>query len=220
VTSDAQQPAGDAQALLGNLPKLHHWGGSPQVGGLNRPIGERIITEVGRYDRPRIVETGAGASTLLFCCLDPAALTSIALRAELHEHIREEAAARQIGVDCLRFICERSEIALPRIAAEGDRYEVGLMDGSHNWPSVFVDFCYINMMMPAGGTLFVDDLQLYSVAQLYLLLRQQDQFEQVAVDGKFATFRKLVDKPFLPEWFWEPYIANSSPVPLPDETSA
>jgi hypothetical protein len=204
---------GDAQALLADLPKLHFWGGSPQVGGLNAVIGERIIAEVAGYDSPRVIETGAGATTLLFCCLDPGALTSIAPSAELHDRILAEAAAREIGVQPLRFLCERSEVALPRIAAEGDRFEVGLIDGSHNWPSVFVDFCYINMMMPAGGTLFVDDIHLYSVSQLYFLLRQQEQFEYVALDNKLATFRKLVDRPFLPEWNGEPYIAQNSTVP-------
>jgi len=206
-----------AEALLADLPKLHYWGGSPQVGGLNRPIGERMIAELSRYDAPRVVETGAGASTLLFCCLEPGGLTSIAPTSDLRDRILAEAESRQIGVDRLRFICERSETALPRIAADGDRYDVGLIDGCHNWPSVFVDFCYINMMLPAGGTLFVDDIQLYSVSQLYRLLLQQDLFEYVALDGKMATFRKLADRPFLPEWNGEPYIAQNSPVEYPDD---
>ena len=166
-----------------------------------------------RYDSPRVIETGAGATTLLFCCLEPNALTSIAPSSELHDRILAEAATREIGVELLRFLCERSEIALPRIAADGDRFDVGLIDGSHNWPSVFVDFCYINMMMPAGGTLFVDDVHLYSVSQLYCLLRQQDEFEYVALDNKLATFRKLANRPFLPEWDGEPYIAQNSTVP-------
>ncbi|MEK6250799.1 MAG: class I SAM-dependent methyltransferase [Actinomycetota bacterium] len=172
-----------------------------------------MITEVSRYESPRVIETGAGATTLLFCCLGPTAVTSIAPDAELHERILAEAAAREISVDPLRYVCERSEVALPQLADEGDQFDVGLIDGGHNWPSVFVDFCYINMMMPAGGTLFVDDVHLYSVSQLYLLLRQQEEFEYVTLDDKLATFRKLVWSPFLPEWTEEPYIAQNSTVP-------
>jgi Methyltransferase domain len=204
-----------ARALLANLPKLHYWGGEEQVGGLNSTIGERMITELGRYQAPRVVETGAGATTLLFCCLDPGAVTSIAPSDELHDRILAEAAAREIAVDRLRYLCERSEVALPRIAADGDRFDAGLIDGCHNWPSVLVDFCYINMMLPAGGTLFLDDVHLYSVSQLYLLLQQQNEFEYVALDDKLATFRKLVDHPFLPEWNFEPYIKENSPVQTP-----
>jgi hypothetical protein len=183
------------------------------VGGLNSAIGERVIAELERYDSPRVIETGAGATTLLFCCLGAGALTSIAPNAELRDRILAEAGERNITIDRLRFLCERSEVALPRIAADGDRFDVGLIDGSHNWPSVFVDFCYINMMMPAGGTLFLDDVHLYSVAQLYCLLRLQKEFEYVALNSKLATFRKLVDRPFLPEWNGQPFISQNSTVP-------
>lgn len=207
------RPVSDPHALLANLPKLHHWWGEDQVGGLNNRIGERMIGEIGRYDQPRIVETGAGATTLLFCCMDPAALTSIAPDAELRDRILAEAEKREISVEPLRFLCERSEVALPRIAADEDRFDVGLIDGSHNWPSVFVDFCYMNMMMPAGGTLFVDDVHLYSVSQLYFLLRQQEEFEYVALDDKLATFRKVVDRPFLPEFIQQPYIIQNTTRP-------
>jgi hypothetical protein len=205
-----------ARALLDNLPKLHRWGGDEQVGGLNSTIGERMIAELASYDSPRVIETGAGASTLLFCCLDPGALVSIAPDPDLRDRIFAEAEERQISVTRLLFVCDRSELALPRIAADRNRFDIGLIDGSHNWPSVFVDFCYINMMMPAGGTLFVDDVHLYSVSQLFNLLRQQEQFEYVSLDDKMATFRKLVDRPSLPEWNGEPYIAENSPIPVPE----
>ena len=206
-------PQHAARELLGDLPRLHHWRGAPQVGGLNSVIGERILTELDRYDSARVIETGAGATTLLFCCLRPEALTTIAPDAGLRDRIIAESARREIDLDPLRFVCERSEVALPAIAAEGGRVDAGLIDGSHSWPAVFVDFCYINMMMPAGATLFVDDVHLYSVSQLYLLLRQQEDFEYVALDNKLATFRKASDRPFLPEWPGQPYIAQNSTIP-------
>ena len=168
IVAEAAAPTA-AQDLLANLPKLHHWGGEDQVGGLTSAIGERMINELGSYDSPRVIETGAGASTLLFCCLDPGAIVSIAPNGELRYRIFAEATTRQISVKRLFFVCDRSELALPRIAADRNRFDVGLIDGSHNWPSVFVDFCYINMMMPAGGTLFVDDIHLHSVSELFKL---------------------------------------------------
>jgi hypothetical protein len=204
---------GGARALLKDLPRLHQWRGTSKVGGLTQAIGERIIVELERYDSPRVVETGAGATTLLFCCLEPRALTSIAPDEALRDRMLAEAVSRGISVDPLRFICERSEVALPSLAADGERFDVGLIDGSHNWPSVFVDFCYINMMMRAGATLFVDDVRLYSVSQLYLLLRQQEEFEYVTLEGRtLATFRKLTDRPFLPEWRAQPYIWQNTVV--------
>lgn len=218
--STVEQPAEDprptgvktARALLADLPRLHHWGGEDQVGGLNQQIGERMILELDRYDSPRVIETGAGATTLLFCCLDLGTLTSIAPSPELFERIAAQAKDRRIETKGLRTICERSEVALPPLAAEGERFDIALIDGSHNWPSVFVDFCYMNMMMPAGATLLIDDIQLYSVSQLYRLLRQEEGFDFVSLDGKLATFRKNSGRQFLPEWNSEPFIAENSPV--------
>lgn len=211
--SALDQRAAAAQALLDDPPKLHNWGRGPEVGGLDRRIGERMIAEVRNYDAPRIVETGAGASTLLFCCLEPQALTSIAPDAGLHDRMLAAAREREISVDRLQFLCERSELALPRLFALGERFDVGLIDGCHNWPAVFVDFCYINIMLVPGGTLFIDDVQLYSVSQLHLLLREQEEYEYVGLDGKFATFRKVLDRAFLPEWRSQPFIERNTVTP-------
>jgi len=211
ATADAAETS--ARALLDDLPRLHDWGRGPEVGGLDKRIGERLIAEVGRYERTRVLETGAGASTLLFCCLQPGALTTIAPDASLQVRTMAEAETRGIATTPLRFLCERSELALPRLVANGERFDACLIDGSHNWPAVFVDFCYMNVMLPVGGTLFVDDVQLYSVHQLFMLLRQQEEYEYVALDNKLATFRKRLDHPFLPEWRSQPYLEQNTVVP-------
>lgn len=202
-----------AKAFLRDLPKLHFWHGKERVGGLNDAIGRRLITELGKLDSPSILETGAGATTLLFLQLEPPQLTSIAPDEALQRRIMAEAHRRGIPTGPLRFICERSEIALPPLAESGHRLDAALIDGSHGWPAVFVDFCYINRMLREGGLLFVDDIQLYSVAQLHLLLRQQEDFELVSIDSKLSTFRKVTNRLFLPDWRAEPFVAMNSAVP-------
>jgi methyltransferase family protein len=204
-----------ARALLADPPRLHDWGRGWEVGGLTPRIGKRLIGEIGRYDSPRVIETGAGASTLLFCTLEPQAVTSIAPDAALRDRMLAAASERGISTERLDFICDRSELALPRLAGAGDRFDVALIDGSHNWPAVFVDFCYLNLMLPVGGTMFVDDVQLYSVAQLYNLLRKQEEYDYVGLDDKMATFRKVVDHPWLPEWRAQPYIEENTVVDPP-----
>jgi hypothetical protein len=205
--------AAAARSLLDDLPRLHDWGRGLEVGGLDVLIGQRIIDEVSRYDDPRILETGAGASTLLFLCLEPRSLTSIAPDAALHERMLAAAREREISVDRLDFLCEQSELALPRLFAQGERFDIGLIDGCHGWPAVFVDFCYINMIMPVDGTLFVDDVQLYSVSQLYQWLREQEEYECAGLDGKFATFRKVLDRPLLADWDSQPFIVRNTVTP-------
>src|SRR5215216_3600597 len=128
-----------ARALLADPPRLHDWGRGWEVGGLTHRIGERLIGELGRYDAPRVIETGAGASTLLFCCLEPEAVTSIAPDPALRDRMLAAGADRGIPTERLRFICDRSELVLPKLAEAGDRFDAALIDGSHNWPAVFVD---------------------------------------------------------------------------------
>jgi hypothetical protein len=101
---------------------------------------------------------------------------------------------------------------LPRLADAHETIDAGMIDGNHGWPAVFVDFCYIDCMLRKDGVLFVDDVQLHSVGQLFLLLRHQEEFELVSFDGKFATFRKVKDHEFLPDWRAEPFIRMNTPM--------
>ena len=202
-----------ARAILADRPRLHVFrDGSPKDGGLNRVMGERMIEEISVLERARIAETGTGLSTLLFLSLDPESVITISPAPELHERTRAEAVARGIDLGPARFVDDRSETALPLLAlVEKVELDVAFIDGNHGWPAVFVDFCYLNRMLRPGGLMFVDDVQIYAVAQLVCLLReQQPHYEFVAVDGKMATFRKGADLPYLPDWRMEPFITSNT----------
>jgi predicted O-methyltransferase YrrM len=202
-----------ARAILADRPLLHRTrDGEPKDGGLNPPMGERFIAELTALDRPRIAETGSGLSTLLFASLDPGAVITISPAPELHERIRAEAVSRGIDMGPVRFVDDRSETALPLLAlVEAVELDAGFIDGNHGWPAVFVDFCYLNRMLRPGGLMFVDDIQIYAVAQLVCLLREQTpHYEFVGVDSKMATFRKGLDKEYLPDWRMEPFITSNT----------
>jgi hypothetical protein len=202
-----------ARGIIQERPHLHvARDGTTKDGGLNPIIGRRFVDEISVLDRPRIAETGTGLSTLLFLSLDPGEVISISPAPELHERTRAEATARGIDLAPARFVDDRSETALPLLAlVEGVELDVGFIDGNHGWPAVFVDFCYLNRMLRPGGLLFVDDIQIYAVAQLVCLLRaQRPHYEFVSIDSKMATFRKGLDLPYLPDWRMEPFITSST----------
>ncbi len=171
-----------------------------------------MIDELAKLgDGPRSIETGAGNSTLLFMMLGCSKVTAIAPDPKLGPRIRSEAAERRLDDSVFQYIEDRSEIALPRLALdEHASCEVAFIDGNHGWPSVFVDFCYLNMMMVQDSVLFVDDVQLYSCAQLMLLLREQPEFDFVSLVGKLATFRKRTRSKFLPDWGSEPFVVTNT----------
>jgi hypothetical protein len=201
-----------AVAFLMDLPKVHERGTPAHAGGLNPRLGQVMIDEISKLGPgPRSIETGAGNSTLLFIILGCSAVTAIASDQELGPRIRAEAAARGLDDSVLRYISDRSERALPLLALDEEaRCEVAFIDGNHGWPSVFVDFCYLNMMMERDAVLFLDDVQVYACAQLMLLLREQPEFERVSLVGKMATFRRRTNAQFLPDWRGEPFIRTKS----------
>ena len=214
VLSHQEERGKQAEAFLRDLPKVHDRAPRPpHSGGLNPRIGQVMIDEIAKLDDgPRSIETGAGNSTLLFMMLGCSKVTAIAPDPKLGPRIRSEAAARQLDDGVFRFIEDRSEVALPRLALdEKAACEIAFIDGNHGWPSVLVDFCYLNMMMKQDAVLFVDDVQLYSCAQLALLLKGQPEFEMVSVVGKMATFRKRTRVRFLPDWWREPFLVANTP---------
>jgi len=210
---DAAARQKQAARFLRDLPKLHERRDGPPVpGGLNPRIGQVMIDEIAKFDDgPRCIETGAGNSSLMFMMLGCSSVTAIAPDEQLGVRIRKQAAERDLDDSVLRYIEERSEVALPRLAIEEEaRCEIAFIDGNHGWPTVFVDFCYLNMMMVPDAVLFVDDVHLYSCAQLMLLLKEQPGFELVSVVGKLATFRKRTSRKFLPEWRQEPFVVSNT----------
>jgi predicted O-methyltransferase YrrM len=60
---------------------------------------------------------------------------------------------------------EDSQTALPRLLAEGRRFDVALVDGNHRFEYVFVDLVYLGRMLRPGGIVFLDDYQLPAVAR-------------------------------------------------------
>jgi predicted O-methyltransferase YrrM len=202
-----------ARSVMADHPLVHvdrH--GEPKDGGLNRAMGARFIEELTAIDKPRIAETGSGLSTLVFLSLDPGAVISISPAPELHDRIRAEAVRREIALGPVRFVDDRSETALPLLAlVEQVELDAALIDGNHGWPAVFVDFCYLNRMLRPGGLMFIDDVQIYAVAQLVCLLREQTpHYEFVSIDSKMATFRKGLNLAYLPDWRMEPFITSNT----------
>lgn len=197
-----------AVEFLETIPALHRDGA--WSGGVNPRPAREMAKHLEALDKPALIETGAGSSTLLFMALGCGSVTSIAPDAKLGERIREEAIQRDLDLDVLTFIKDRSERALPKLAAERVRCQAAFIDGDHGFPAVFVDFCYLNMMLDRDGILFVDDVQIHSCAQLVLLLRAQPEYEFVSLVGKMATFRKVSDRPFLPNHRGQPFVMTSS----------
>lgn len=201
-------------AYLSNLPLLHTWddGRTWNSGGFE-PDQLRVLHDFLK-DRlaapPTIVETGAGNTTITLAFLAPARHDVICPDPGVLQRVRNFCEAAELPLAHLAIHTGFSEWILPELArpyqTQGPDRDFGLIDGGHNWPTVFVDFFYINAMLRQGGYLMIDDLQLHSVKELGRLLSEEPGFALECDLGKSLIFRKLTPARQLAEWNDSPYI--------------
>jgi len=205
------------ETYLSNLPKLHSWDGGVtwNTGGFERAHLEKLhnFLKMNLPSSPVILETGAGNSTISFLFLAPKRLISIAPEAQLFDKIRSYCETERIHLAVLEAHVDGSEWVLPKLAA-GIRnvapiLDFALIDGSHNWPMVFVDFCYVNQMLKTGGYIMIDDVQLHSVKELARMLSEQPGFELTLNLGKSLVFRRAADNKG-GDWLSIPYIVRKT----------
>jgi predicted O-methyltransferase YrrM len=126
----------------------------------------------------RTLETGLGyAMSTLFICegllengpdvhhvaADPHQFAALPNRKTRFEgaglELLEEAGVR----DLVEFHAEESQILLPRLLAEGRRFDLAFLDGNHRFEGVFLDLIYSGRLLKDAGIVFVDDTQLPGV---------------------------------------------------------
>ncbi len=62
------------------------------------------------------------------------------------------------------LVSERSQLALPRLVAEGFVADAAFVDGSHVFHNVFVDLFFLQELVRPGGLVILDDCRWPSVA--------------------------------------------------------
>lgn len=206
------------EEFLSDPPLLHSWDGGVtwNTGGFSRRELEVLIDLVKNEVGPgaRVLETGAGCSTIAFLIAGAASVTSIAPDQELFERIFSYCRRKSIIYSSLLIKVAISEDCLPELAVQleelGLLNDVVLIDGGHGWPTVFVDFCYGFRSLRKGGFLVVDDIQLYSVKELARFLSSDLNFKLVKTLPKTLIFQKISERRYLPDFGGQPYIKRKT----------
>lgn len=60
---------------------------------------------------------------------------------------------------------EQSQLVLPRLCGEGQRFDLAFVDGNHRFDAVFVDLFYLGRLVRPGGIIFLDDYHLPGIAR-------------------------------------------------------
>lgn len=71
---------------------------------------------------------------------------------------------REAGVEELvEVIEEESQLALPRLVAEGREFDLAFVDGDHRFEGVFLDLYFMTRLVRPGGLIVVDDMWMPAV---------------------------------------------------------
>ncbi len=126
---------------------------------------------VRREGARRTVETGFGhAISTLFICEGLLANGGEARDVAIDPHPANsyvDAGLRRLEQAGVRELVElhagKSEVVLPRLLADGERFDLAFIDGNHRFEGVFVDLLYCGRLVSPGAVVFVDDMQLPAV---------------------------------------------------------
>lgn len=93
--------------------------------------------------------------------------------------------------DLCSLLPERSQLALPRLVADGYAADAAFVDGSHSFHNVFVDLYFLRELIRPGGLVIVDDCQWTSVATAVRYFELNAGWQRAATPAptRLAAFR-------------------------------
>jgi hypothetical protein len=182
-----------AATTFGLLPDALHW------------IVERCGPE------HRTLETGCGLSTVAFALAGTEHRCVVPFASE-PERVSEYCAQRGIDTGRVTFVVERSEEYLPRAGDLGP-LDLALIDGSHSFPQVFIDWFYVADALRLGGHVIVDDTHVWTGRLLRDFLVAEQEWE-IAQEwyGRAVAFRKIAETDRDKLWLDQPYVARRSSI--------
>lgn len=137
----------------------------------------------------RTLETGSGYSTILFA-MKGAQHTCIVPNQAETDRIRAYCERRSIDTAGLTFVVKASERVLPTL--DTGPLDLVLIDGSHSFPQVFIDWFYTAEALKVGGHLLIDDVHLWTGRVLRDFLAAEPEWTVAdELGGRTAIVRKV-----------------------------
>ena len=103
--------------------------------------------------------------------------------------------------DTCELLPERSQLALPRLVAEGGTADAAFVDGSHVFHNVFVDLAFLRELVRPGGLIVLDDCDWPSVATAVRYFERNTGWQAQPIDrpSRLRALR-LPDPPVEPSF--------------------
>lgn len=107
----------------------------------------------------------------------------------------------QAGVDFYELVEEKSEFALPAMAAAKKQFDFAFIDGWHTFDHTLIDLFYLNRVLKVGGIILIDDVGMPGINKVIRYFRNYPAYEYIGgVPLEKTRNRKLYNtfilKPF------------------------
>jgi predicted O-methyltransferase YrrM len=197
----------DLDTLLASPPRLHLLADGTPV---PLEVSEEVLRTIDRIAGPdtRSLETGAGLSTVMFALKGGQHTTVVPWATEI-ERIKGWCAENEISTDRITFHQSPSEDILPSL--EPEPLDLVLIDGAHGFPSPFIDWYYAGRRLRRGGTLIVDDTNIWTGRVLHQFLAAEPGWEvERTFPMRAAVLKRTAEPGPLPDWVHQPYVTRRS----------
>jgi hypothetical protein len=192
----------DLDQLLTDAPPIH----GDITHALIPQALQRIVDTVKPGDHT--IETGSGHSTIAFA-LAGAVHTCIVPDQNEVDAIRAYCETHDVPLDTVTFHADKSELVLPALDLEP--LDFALIDGSHSFPQVFIDWFYLADALKVGSTLIVDDIYVWTGRVLCDFLAAEPGWRaETELQGRSAVFVKTGDAGLNRMWLDQPYVARKT----------
>jgi predicted O-methyltransferase YrrM len=114
------------------------------------------------------------------------------------DHFHEagwEALVRAGVADTCTLLPERSQLALPRLVADGVVADAAFVDGSHIFHNVFVDLYFLRELVCPGGLVVLDDCTWPSVATAVAYFETNASWRREPIDAPSRLRAYRLPKP-------------------------
>ncbi len=152
----------------------------------------------------RTIETGVGASTVIFAA---AGTYHTAISPDSAEHERVLEYCQKIGVDASRitFIEGLSDDVLPSLLGRERTLDMAFIDGAHSFPFPEVDWYYITRSLKVGGRMLLDDIPIPAVAHVFRHMSLEPNWRLDGISDDRAAAFTLLSPPAPEDWSQQPF---------------
>jgi hypothetical protein len=195
----------DLEKVLSNPPKLHEDGGKLIS---DWRIDDATCVALSERLKPglKTLETGGGLSTIIFAA-NGCHHTCVMPDEPVASRIRQFCESIDVDTSNLEFVISRSTDVVhtwPRSA-----FDLILIDGCHGFPSIFVDFYFASKALKTGGTLFLDDMHIYTCQQTARFMQSDSGWNVELKTNRVVAARKVADTADA-EWSCQTFVTQKS----------